>query len=147
LSVVAVAAFHLGDAVGILTDEFALGLRAGLGFVALPVALGVFAHYFADGNWCLAVSHTLRFLANGHALGAVGSCTCLVWALDVADWFLALHVADRVGGLLASGVALWSLTNGFTDRWALRVITLPATLRMALGFPELDGSCSQRKSD
>ncbi len=41
-------ASHFGLAIGVLTDEFALGFRA-VGFGAFPVTTGVFANSFAFG--------------------------------------------------------------------------------------------------
>ena len=64
------AAVDLGHAVGVFTDQLALGLGAG-GFVAFPVALGFLTHRLALRFGCLAVSDAMGLLAHSHTFRAV----------------------------------------------------------------------------
>jgi len=52
-------------------NEFALGLRAGNGLLALPVTLGGFAHRSTHGIGSFALSTAVSRGANSFALGAI----------------------------------------------------------------------------
>lgn len=74
-----------------------LALRSGaLRFGAFPITKWIIAKNLTVWDWCLAMSNTLGFLADGHALWAVDTGAGLLGALDLADWAFALYVADGV---------------------------------------------------
>lgn len=87
-----------GVAGGALAHELALGLGAGDGLLALPVALGGLAHGGAHGVGGLALSAAVGGGADGLALGAV---------LLLAQVLGAAHVALR---LVAVNLALGALS-------------------------------------
>ena len=67
-----ITALNLWFTAWVLTNELALGCRA-FRLGALPVAHRLITKNFALGDRCLAVSHALGLLADGHALWAVHS--------------------------------------------------------------------------
>ena len=80
------AAFDFRDAVGVLADEFALGLGAGR-LVALPVAAGFLADGLAFGFRGLAVGDAVGLLANSHAFRAVEKFAAFIRAFNLYKIF------------------------------------------------------------
>ena len=94
------AALNFRHAVGVLTDELALGLGA-VGLVAFPVTSGLFTDGFAFGLGSLAVCDTVRLFADGDALRAVEHFATFIRAFDFTFGLLALDVANGILGLSA----------------------------------------------
>ena len=124
------AALNFRSTVGVLADQFTFGFRAG-GFVAFPVALGLFTDGFALRFRSLAVGDAVRLLADSDALRTVEHFAAFVGALDFALRLLAFDVTDRVFGLSAGSVAFRRLADGVADGRAVGVIALPGALGMA----------------
>jgi len=96
----AFAALNLGSASRVLANKLALGFGA-LGFVALPIAIGLLANCFANRLGDLAVSHAVRLLARVNAFRAVLRLASFIWAPNFAVRLLALNIANCILGLLA----------------------------------------------
>ena len=124
------ATLNFRRTVGVLADQFTFGFRAG-GFVAFPVALGLFTDGFALRFRSLAVGDAVRLLADSDALRTVEHFAAFVGALDFAFRLLAFDVTDRVFGLSAGSVAFRRLADGVADGRAVGVIALPGALGMA----------------
>jgi hypothetical protein len=89
------AAFNFRNAIGIFTDQFTFGLRA-VRLVAFPIASGLFANRLAFRLGSLAVSNTVRLLANSDALRAVEHFTSFIGALNFTFRLFTLYVANGV---------------------------------------------------
>jgi hypothetical protein len=125
------AAFNFRNAVRILANELALRFRA-VGLVAFPVTSGFFANGLTFGLGSLAVSNAMGLLANSNTLRAVEHFATFVRAFNFTLGFLTLHIADGVLGFSATGVAFGRLTDRVADSRAVRIVTFPGTLGVAL---------------
>ena len=133
---------YIRCAVRVLTLQFALRLRTG-GLRTLPVTLGLCTYGLALRLGRLTLGETLGLVADDEAVGAALVAATAAGAFDVALGLLALHVTDEGLGFRASGMASRRFTDRFTNRWTLRVITLPAAIRTALRLQKL----SHRRDD
>jgi hypothetical protein len=124
------AALNFRSTVRVLANQFTFGFRAS-GFVAFPVALGLFTDGFALRFRSLAMGDAVRLFANSDALRAVEHFAAFVGALDFALRLLAFDITDSVFWLSAGSVALGRLTDGIADCRAVGVIALPGALGMA----------------
>lgn len=95
----------------LLAHEFALRTRAEGWLLALPVALGLFAHWGADSVRSSASSAALSWSADSLALWAVGGFAQVLWAANVALWLVAVDLASSAWGLFAMNLALWALAD------------------------------------
>jgi len=125
------ATFNFRNAIRILADELALRFRA-VRPVTFPVASGLLADGLTFGFRSLAVSNAMRLFANCHTLGAVEHFTAFIGALNFTFRFFTLHIANCVLGFSATGVAFRGLAYGIANGRAMRVITFPGALGMAL---------------
>jgi hypothetical protein len=121
----------LVSARGLLANEFALGTRAESRLLALPVALGLFAHGSADGVGGSASSAALSGSADSLALGAVSGFAQILRATNVALRLIAVNLAGSAGGLLAVNLALRTLAHRVALGRARGIIALPSALRVA----------------
>ena len=126
------AALRGGGAVWLLALKLALGLGAGGGLLALPVALGLLAHGVALGLRGHALGVALGRGADGLALGAALHLAHVLGAADGADWALAVDGALGAGGLLTTDFTFGAFANGVANSRARRVIALPFALGVAL---------------
>ena len=127
------ATLNFRNAVGILTDQLALGLGA-VGFMAFPIASGFFANGFAFRLGSLAMSNTVRLLANSNAFRAVEHFATFIRALNLTLWFFTLDITDGILGFSATGVTFRGFANRVANGGTVRIVTFPGTLRMALIF-------------
>jgi len=116
---------------GLLAHELALGTRAQSGLLALPVALGLFAHGSAHGVGGSASSAALSGSADSLALGAVSGLAQILGAAHVALRLIAVNLAGSAGGLLAVNLALGALAHRVALSRARGIIALPSALRVA----------------
>ncbi len=100
--------------------------------MAFPVTFWLLTHGLAFGLGGLAVSDAMGLLADGDALGAVEHFAAFVWAFNFAFWFLTLHVANCVFRFSAGSMTLGGLAHRVADGRAVRVVTFPGALRVAL---------------
>jgi len=121
----------LVSAGGLLAHEFALGTRAQSGLLALPVALGLFAHGGADGVGSSAGSTALSGSADSLALGAVSGLAEILRATHIALWLVAVNLARSARGLLAVDLALRTFAHRVALSGAGRIVALPSALRVA----------------
>jgi hypothetical protein len=100
--------------------------------VAFPIASGLLAYRFAFWFGSLAVSNAVRLFAYSDALRAVEHFAAFIRAFNLTLGFLTFDVANGIFRLSATGVTLGRLTDGVANGRAVRVVTFPRTLRMAL---------------
>jgi len=124
----------LGLAGRTLAHKLALGLGAGDGLLALPVALGGLAHGGAHSVGGLALSAAVGRRADGLALGAVLLLAQVLGAAHVALRLVAVNLALSTLSLLAVNLALRTLADRVALGRAHWVITLPSALRVAVSF-------------
>jgi len=117
-----------------LAHELALGLGASDGLLALPVALGGFAHRRAHGVGSLALSTAVGRRADGLALGAVLLLAQVLRAAHVALRLVAVDLALGALSLLAVDLALGTLAHRVAHSRAHRVVALPSALGVAITF-------------
>ena len=117
---------------GFLALQLAFGTLAVGGLDALVVAFQFLADRRAFGFGSSAGGVALSGSADSLALGAVFFLAIVLGATNRANGAFAVNNAFSAGGLLATHLALRTSANGVADSRALRVITLPAALRMAL---------------
>lgn len=79
----------------------------------------------------LAMSNTVRWLADCHTFWAIVEFTSFVWAHDVAVWLFALNVADGVLWLLARSVTFRWLANWVANGVTLGVVAFPGAFWVA----------------
>jgi len=125
------AAFNLGSASGVFTNQFTFRFGA-FGFVAFPVTSGFFTNSFTFGFRDLAVSNTVRRFADSDTFRAVFSFTGFFGAHDLAVRSFALNVTNSVSGFLAGRVALGGFANGSANCVASGVVAFPGAFRVAL---------------
>jgi len=99
---------------------------------ALVVAFKFLAHRRATGFGGGAGSVALSRRAHSLALRAVFLLAVVLGATNRAHGTLAVDCAFGAGRLLAAHLALGTSAHGVADGRALRVIALPAALRVAL---------------
>jgi len=114
--------------------QFALWLRAGDGLLALPVALGGFAHRSTNGVRSFALSAAVSWGANSFTLRAILLFAQILRASNVALWFIAVDLALSAFSLFAVNLALWSLAHRVADSWTHWIIALPSAFWMAITF-------------
>jgi len=117
-----------------LAHELALGLGAGDGLLALPVALGGLAHGGAHSVGGFALSTAVGRRADGLALGAILLLAQVLGASDVALRLVAVDLALGALSLLAVDLALGTLAHGVAHSGAHRVVALPSALGVAVTF-------------
>jgi hypothetical protein len=115
----------------LLADELALRTRAESRLLALPVALGLLAHWGADSVRGSASSTALSRGAHSLALRAVSRFAQILRAANVALRLIAVNLASSARGLLAVNLALRALADRVALSRAGWVIALPSALRMA----------------
>jgi len=115
-------------------DELALGLRASDGLLALPVALGGFAHRSADSVGCFALGTAVSRRANSFTLGAILLLAQILRATHIALRLVAVDLALRTLSLLAVDLALRALAHRVAHSGAHWVVALPSALRVAVTF-------------
>jgi hypothetical protein len=137
----AVAAASLGSrltstsiASGTFADEFALGLGASDGLLALPVALSGFAHRSADSVGGFALSTAVSRRADSFALGAILLFAEILGATNIALRLVAVNLAFGTFSLFAVNLALRTLAHRVAHSRAYRVVALPSAFRMAITF-------------
>jgi len=117
-----------------LADQLALGLGAGDGLLALPVALGGLTHRSAHSVRSLALSTTVSRRAHSLALRAVLLLAQVLGATDIALGLITVNLALSTLSLLAVNLALRSLADRMALSRAHWVITLPSALRVAISL-------------
>jgi hypothetical protein len=117
---------------GLLALELALGALAVGGLDALVVALELLADRAALGLGGGAGGVALSGRADSLALGAVFLLAVVLGAADRANRAFAVNDALGTSGLFASHLALGARAHRVAHGRALRVIALPAALRVAL---------------
>ena len=100
--------------------------------MTFPITLGFFAYSLALRFRSLTVSNTMGLLANSDTLRAVEHFATFIWAFNFAFGFLTLYIADSVFRFSATGVAFRRLTDWVANCRAVRIITFPRALGMAL---------------
>ncbi len=125
------AAFNFRNAVRIFTNKLAFGLRA-VRLVAFPIASRLFANRLTFGLRSLTVGNTMGLLANSDTLRAVEHFTTFIWTFNFTLGFFTLYVADGVFRFSTTGVAFRRLTDWVTNCRAVRIITFPRALGVAL---------------
>jgi hypothetical protein len=118
---------------GLLADEFALRTRAESRLLALPVALGLFAHGSAHSVGSGTSSTALSRSTDSLALGAISGFAEVLGATNIALRLVAVDLARSAGSLLAVNLALRTFAYGVALSRARGVIALPSALRMASG--------------
>jgi len=116
----------------LLADKFALWSWAESWLLALPVALGLFAHWGTRGVWCGTSSAALSWCAYSFALRALLGFAEILRATNIALWLVAMDLASSAWSLFAMNLALWTLAHWVALSWARWVITRPSALRVAL---------------
>jgi len=89
------AALNFRHAIRVFANQLAFGLRA-VGFVALPVASGLFTNWLAFGLRSLAMSYAVGLLANCDAFRAVEHFATFVGALNFTFGFLAFYITNSI---------------------------------------------------
>jgi len=125
------ATFNFRNAVRILANKLTLGLGA-VRLVAFPIASRFFANRLTFWLGSLAVSNTMGLLANSDTLRAVEHFATFIWAFNFAFRFLTLYIADSVFRFSATCVAFRRLADWVANSRAVRIITFPRALGMAL---------------
>ncbi|MCP4648866.1 MAG: hypothetical protein GY853_02125 [PVC group bacterium] len=105
--------------------------------MAFPITLWFFANSLTFGFRGLAVSNAVRSLANSNALGAVKHFASFIRAFNFTIRLLAFDIANSVFGFSATSMALRRLTDRIANGGAVRIITFPGALGMALLLNEL----------
>jgi len=126
------SSWSLGLAGRLSALQLALRLRAGGWLTALPVALGLLAHWCAHWLRSNAAGTAVSWRANSLALRAVLALAHILRAANIALWLIAVNFAFSAGSLLALDLALWTLAHRVALSRAHWVVALPAALRMAL---------------
>jgi len=119
---------------GLLALKLALRAGAGGGLGARPVALGLLAQGRALGLGGDASGVASGRGADGLALGAVTSLAHVLGAANRTLRLVAVNLALGTLELLALLLALRARADRVADGRALRVIALPAALRVALSL-------------
>jgi len=132
---------------GLLALQFALGTRAGGGFSARPVALGLLAQGGAVGLRGDAGGVAFGGGADGLALRAAVLLAHVLGATNRALRLFAVHGALGAFGLLALHFALRTCANRVALGRAHRVIALPAALRVAADFQRLSRRDGEENSN
>jgi len=117
---------------GLLALELALGALAVGRLDTLVVAFEFLANRRAFGFGGSAGSVALSRGANGLALGAILLLTIVLRATNGANGAFAMNHTLGTLSLFASHLTLGASTHRVANSRALRIITLPAALRMAL---------------
>jgi len=116
----------------LLALQLALGSLAVGGLHALVVAFQFLAHRRAFGFGGSASGVALSRGTDSLALGAIFFLAIVLGAADRAHRALAVNNALSTSSLFASHLTLGTRADRVADSWALRVIALPAALRVAL---------------
>jgi len=101
----------LGSASRLLAHEFALRTRADGRLLALPVALGLFAHRRTVGLRSGTSGTALSRSAYSFALGAVSGLAQILRATNVALRLVAVNLAGSAGSIFAVNLALRTLAH------------------------------------
>jgi len=117
-----------------LAHQLAVGLGAGDGLLALPVAFGRFAHGSADGVRGLALGAAVGRRADSLALRAILLLAQILGATNIALRLVAVNLALSAFSLLAVDLALGSFADRVADSGADGVVALPSALRGAVTF-------------
>jgi len=115
-------------------DELALRLRTSDRLLALPVALGGFAHRSADSVGGFALGTAVSRRANSFTLGAILLLAQILRTTHIALRLVAMDFALRTLSLLAVNLALRALAHGVAHSGTHRVIALPSAFRVAVTF-------------
>ena len=117
-------ALNFRNAVGVLTNKLALRLGA-VGLVTFPIASRLFANGFTFGLGSLAVSDTMRLLANSYAFRAVKHFTSFIGTFNFTFRLFTFDITNSIFRFSTAGVAFRRFANRVTDGRAVRVIALP----------------------
>jgi hypothetical protein len=74
----------------------------------------------------------MRGFANSNAFRAIKHFTSFIWAFNFTFRFFTFYIANSVFGFSTRCMTFRRFTNRVTDGRAMRIITFPRTLRMAL---------------
>ena len=85
----------------LLADEFALWTWAESWLLALPVALGLLAHWCADGVWCGTSGTALGWGTDSLTLRAVLGLAEILWTTNVTLGLITVNLAGSTWSLLA----------------------------------------------
>jgi len=129
-----------------LALQLALGLLAVGGLDALVLAVEFLAHWAALGFRSRAGGVALSGSAHGLALRAGVLLAVVLGATDGADGAFAVNGALGAGDFFASHFARGAGAHWVADGGALRIVALPAALRVAL-FSSNGSSQSQDQSN
>jgi len=114
--------------------EFALRLGASDGLLALPVALGGFAHRSTNSVGGFALSTAVSWGANSFALGAILLLAEILRATNIALRLVAVNLALSTLSLLAVNLALRTFAHWVAHSRTHWVIALPSAFRVAITF-------------
>ncbi len=122
----------LGLAGGLTASELTLGFGAHGWLLALPLALGLFAHWAADGVGGSALRVALSRSAYRLTLGAGILLAHILGATNRANRLFAVNSALRASGLFTLHLAARAFADGVAHSRADGVIALPSAGRVAL---------------
>jgi len=102
----------------LLAYKFALWSWAESWLLALPVALGLFAHWCTRSIWCGTSSTALSWCTDSFTLRAVIGFAEILWTTNIALWLIAMNLASSAWSLFTMNLALWTLTDWVALSWA-----------------------------